>query len=203
MSEPSGKEGKAPVGSAADAVFRIGAGVAKFAARAMTGKEQPRRKDETPIQEMFRHSATVAGTLVAFTIDAARDTGLTIAQGTVSNADNRAPSAPPSSRQEPAQETPVLQLERAGKLRIPFSVDNRSAEPMTRIEARLIEVFDEAEEPSKGLNVSLSPKTLHVAPHDFEKLTVEITARKNAKNGHYTVRFSIGEDPIELSIMLL
>lgn len=192
-------------GNAPDALLRIGAGFAKVAAKTVTGKDPSARPHETPAQELMRHSATVAGTLLATTIDALKETGLVASSasgGASTNEHSKKASAQPTQPASEDDGQTVVRLTRDKPLRIPFSVDNRSAQPMRQVKAEVAMVLDQDGAGSSALSIQLEPETLKIAPHDFEKLIVKIAANEKAEAGLYTVGLSIGDDPIELKLML-
>lgn len=173
----------------------MGAGFARIAAQAVTGRDQPARSPgETPVQELLRHSAMIAGTIIAATVQAAHQAGLG------ASAPPAQPGTPP--RPETPPETPLAEIERGGTLRIALSVDNHNTEPMIGLEPSLLAVLDQSGTTTQAMRVRFEPERLTVAPRDFEKLTIEIVAADTAERGTYTVRFAVADDPLELRLVL-
>jgi hypothetical protein len=191
------ESGQTPVGDASAALVRIGAGLARIAAEAASGKAQPVQDGETPFQELVRHSATLIGSFVAVAADAARQAGLGSANGTTpapaSTGAQDAPTAPP-----PAQ----LRIAPGGCLRIPLSVDNPGTEPMAGLKPTMLAVLDASGTPTKALKAAFEPAQLNVAPHDFEKLTIILKAARTATPGSYLISFKVADDPLEVRIEL-
>lgn len=192
---------------ALDGLLQIGAGLARIAAEAITGKRQrPPRPGEPPLQQLLRHGTAAAGTVVAMTVIAARDAGFAIAAPPPAHASPRegapaTPAAEPSP--PPAPSPPGLPCLPPGEtLRIPLSIDNPGAMPMTGLVPTLARIVRRDGAAAGGVTVGFAPASLDIGPRDFEKLVVAVTASKKARAGDYDVHFQLGDAPVALSLRI-
>ncbi len=199
-----------PGTNAVNGLLRIGAGIARVAAEASSGKAQPEREGEAPLQAILRYGSTAAGSLIAMTVHAAREAGL----GSSNSANGSAPptqspasagTAQPSAPAAPRPALPVLKP--GGKLRLPMSIDNPSDSDMRAVTPKLISITrldgdqsGKAKAPA-GIKCTFTPAKLDIAAHDFEKLVVTVSATKKARSGDMRLLFSLG-DPVQEPVQI-
>jgi hypothetical protein len=100
-----------------------------------------------------------------------------------------------ATRKPAGPSQPVLQLQAGGSLRLPLSIDNPGSSPMTGIVPRMVSA-------EQGIAVSFVPEVLDIAPLDFEKLVVMVSAAPDAARGLRTVAFVLTgqeDQPISLT----
>lgn len=152
----------------------VSAALAQALAEASTGRPQPHVPSDTALQSVVRHATTTVSSLVSTAMAATRK-----------------PATAPQ---------PVLQLQAGGSLRLPLSIDNPGNGPMAGIVPQVVSISHSLS--SDGITVIFSPETLNIAPQDFEKLVVTVTAAPDAARGNWTVAFVLTgqeDQPITLT----
>jgi hypothetical protein len=122
-----------------------------------------------------------------------------------------APSSPPAATAPPAAAGGPAQMPtvRCGaSLRLPMSIQNPAAEPMSDLVFVCLGVRGEgiagvpAGRALDASNVRFAPPVLSVAPYDFEKLTVTIDVPADAAPGRYEVAIGLATGGFESAIAL-
>lgn len=159
-----------------ETLLQSGAALARGFAQAVSGKQPPVVPGEAPLAAMVRHtSAGVAG-ILKVAVEAARSAGA----GSPAGAVEPVPSSGP--------------IVGAGEtLRIPLSVDNPGAEPMTGLTPAVLSATCNGL-PARAHPVEFTPATLAIAPFDFEKLVLTVKVPRKAAEGLWRLRFRIGPD---------
>jgi hypothetical protein len=192
MSDPTAFDGVRRF--AADVVgltLKAGVVVTKGFADTVSGKSQPPVAGEAPLLSMVRHTTTGLFTLARVAMDAARATG-------EPPSSNLAPESRPP--QEPLPTGPSVAP--GGNLTIPISVSNPGRVPMTELTPQVIGMtLDSAPVPAP--QVRFIPPTLTIAPHDFEKIRIEINLPADMPEGVGRLSFAIGADVAANEIMFL
>lgn len=170
-----------------DGALRLSASMAQAVAEAASGQPQEHQPGDTYLQSMIRSGVLAGGSIAARVFDVAR-------------------SANVSGQQAPAPPAAPMPILAAGdSLRIPLSVDNPSKTPMEDIVPFLIGMTHQGVAQEGPLQIAFSPEKLSVAPVDFEKLVVTVSAPASTPLGSWGIAFALSQsdDPINLSLSVV
>ena len=174
----------------------IGASMAKMVAEATSGgRSVASPPNQDPVNAIVHYSVVSVVNVVSTVASSASQARPAAAPQSPASPPGEAQTTaatPPADSQQSNQPT----VHRGAALRIPLSIENPGAEPMTDIsfvclEIRLLERTSSGGDYSSAW-VRFEPQSLTIAPNDFEKLTVFIDVPKDAALGHYQT--SIGMD---------
>lgn len=109
----------------------------------------------------------------------------------------------PESRTRATRTAAVPTVEPGATLRIPLSIENPGNEPMEGMGFSCLRLVGETAGVGTPLDkraLRFAPRSLTVAPHDFEKLTVFVNTAHDTDPGRYEAVVGLGDDIFEVSV---
>ena len=182
----------ASVAGVLDAALGVGVSLARVVAEATAmGKPMQPMPSGTPaIQAIVRYGVTAMGNLAQAVLSGAQ------------SARKAAPSAAPAAAARPGG--PRVQA--GAVLRVPLSVENPGDRVMPGLQPQLRHVRGPGGTDASALlpasAVAFFPTHFDVAPHDFEKLVVQVTAPAHLPEGRYELTLALGEDEPDLPMFI-
>lgn len=167
----------------------LGRTVADATARGRSVAGPP--KDEGQIGQIIHYGVTIVRNVLGLVFSVA---------GSAADLAPGAGAARADAAPGPGQLPTVHQ---GGTLRIPLSVENPTAEPMTELVFRCRDIEAGAlgnGVPVDGNDFRFDPPRLTIAARDFEKLTLYIDAASDAAPGRYRATLGVGDDSVQLSV---
>ena len=201
--EPPAPDLAASLASVVDAALGVGVSLARAVAEATAlGKPMAPLPSGTPaVQAIVRYGVAALGNLAQAVMSGAQ--GVPGARRAAPAGAARAPSGAPAGAApgaaRPAGQPQVL----AGAvLRVPLSVENPGDRPMPGLRPALRRVRS-ANGADAALQlppsaVTFAPTLFDVAPHDFEKLVVQVTVPAGLAAGSYELVLALGDDEPDL-----
>lgn len=183
----------ASVAGVIDAALGVGVSLARLMAEATATEHpvSPLPRDTPAIQAIVRYGVTALSNVAQAIVSGA--------QG-LRKAAPGAASAPASAAAQPGG--PRVQA--GAVLRVPLSVENPGERPMTGLRpvARRVRAAGGADaRPLLPLeDVSFSPQLFDVAPHDFEKLVVQVPLSADLPAGGYELTLALGDEEPDLPV---
>jgi hypothetical protein len=177
MGEGPAKDAGRLAAESADAMLKAGASIARGFAEAVTGRPPSLVPGETALASVVRHTSTGLAGLARILVDAAKAG----ADGAMT------PPAAPAAGLGPLA-GPVIAP--GGTLRVPLSIDNPGDSEMTGLAPRALAARCDGVEVALP-KVRFQPRTLSIAPRDFEKLVLFIDLPPEAAPGDWRLAFSL------------
>jgi hypothetical protein len=182
------------------AAIGVGTSVAKaFADATARGKPVAPAGGGTGL-EAFIHYGVAAVTNVMGMVASGIETGT----GATAAARRPTPSAARANSEtsEPvAPDSRLPAVHAGGRLRIPLSIENTSAEPLSDVAVRCARITSSNGGDSDSLRdialVRCEPPILSISPRDFEKTTVFIETSPDIPSGRYEAVIAIGSSGFE------
>lgn len=185
----------ASVAGVLDAALGVGVSLARVMAEATAlGKPvQPMPAGTPAIQAIVRYGVTAMGN---------------VAQAVLSGAQSARKVAPVASASASATAArPAGPRVRAGAvLRVPLSVENPGDRTMTGLQPQLRHLRGPGGADAAALlpagALAFFPAQFDVAPHDFEKLVVQLTVPAHLPEGRYELILALGDDEPDLPMSI-
>lgn len=195
------------VADVVNAVFGVGASLAKTVAEATANKPIPAPSPNAPPLNVITHYGLITVGNVFNVFAGGLRNRATATAGSSAGAAQAGQSAAQESKATnngtagSAASLPVVQ--RGATLRIPLSIENPGNEPMQQMNFLCLAMRTSAAGAGVPLDVSavrFQPDTLSIEPRDFEKLTVFIDTGFDTLPGRYEALLGLGSGNFEMSV---
>jgi hypothetical protein len=177
-----------------EAALGVGVSLARVVAEATAmGKSVPPLPNGTPaLQAIVRYGVTALGH---------------VTQAVLSGAQAVRKAAPVAAAASPAARPAGPHVQAGAVLRVPLSVENPGERPMLGLSPRVRRIRRPGGQDASSLlpadAVTFFPPRLDVAPHDFEKLVVQVAVPAEIPEGFYELILALGDDEPDLPMTFL
>lgn len=206
--EPPSPDLAASLAGVVDAALGVGVSLARAVAEATAlGKPMAPLPSGTPaVQAIVRYGVAALGNLAQAVMSGAPGVPGARRAAPAGAARATAPGATPGATAGAAR-TGVPRVQAGAVLRVPLSVENPGDRPMPGLRPAVRRVCG-ADGADASLRlpasaVTFSPTLFDVAPHDFEKLVVQIAVPADLPPGDYGLILALGDDEPDLPMRFI